>query len=277
MHRPVQRNRRGAAPAALPRPRQPVPQLLALRLLAAAAHQRRRQQRLRLVVHLQPHARHAREEAGLDAQQRIAGQAGGEAVQPLPVLGEVAAAGVQEARAGVRLGRGALGQRTVQLRHAPPVQQVRCVGEPQVAGAFQHRLDPPAQPIPRAQRASVPGALLAETGPVTVHLRERGRYVRPQRVQPEPGVRHARVLADRGAELLLRLGIRRRGIGVDAAQPGQVGAGVRTARIGRALRARNHEDPHNGLQLPASGTRWASRAGMVTAIPRYHQDIRKGL
>lgn len=106
VHRPVERQGRGAAPGALVGAGQPVAQLLALGLLAAAAHQRGRQQRLGLPVHLQTHPGHTAEEPGLDAEQRVVDEGLGVPDQLVPVLDEIGPAGVQKAHLGVGVDRG---------------------------------------------------------------------------------------------------------------------------------------------------------------------------
>lgn len=118
------------------------------------------------------------------------------------------------------------------------VQPVRGVREQQVARALQDRLHPPAQPVPGVERAPVAGALFAEAVAVAVHVQQRRRGVDAQRVQPEPGVRHAGVLAHGRPELLLGLRIRAHRVGVHAPQPGEVGRGL------RALRTEVHQVPH---------------------------------
>lgn len=238
MHGPVERQRRRRPAGALVGAGQPVPQLLALRLLAATAHQRRREQRFGVAEHLQPHPRHAAEETGLDAQQRIVAQRVGVADQLLPVLDQVGPAGVQEAHLGVGLDRRQPRQRPVQLRHMAPVEPVRGVGEQQVPAALQHGLDPPAEPVPGVEGATVTGALLAEAVAVLVHVEQRGGGVDAQGVQPEPAVGHPGVQPDRFPELLLGLRIRAHRVGVDPSQPGEVGRGP------RALRAEVHHVPH---------------------------------
>ena len=216
---------------------QPVAQLLALRLLAAAAHQGGGEQRLGLPAHLQPHPGHAAEQARLDAEQRVVEQRLGVPDQLLPVLDQIGAAGVQEAHLRIGVDRRAVGQRPVQLGDMAAVQPVRGVREQQVPAGLQHRLHPPAQPVPGVQGAAVRGALLAEAVPVPVHLQQRGGGVGPQRVQAEPGVGHARVEPDRGPELLLGLDVGAHGVRVHAAQPGEVGRGA------RAVGAEVHQSP----------------------------------
>ena len=105
VHRPVEgQGGRGAA-GALVGAGQPVAQLLALRLLAAAAHQGGGQQRLGLAVHLQADPGHAAEQPGLDAEQRVVEQRFGVPDQLLPVLDQIGAAGVQEADLGIGVDR----------------------------------------------------------------------------------------------------------------------------------------------------------------------------
>ena len=70
-------------------------------------------------------------------------------------------------------------------------------------------------------------ALLAEAVAVPVHPQQRGRGVGAQRVQPEPGVGHPGVEPDRGAELLLGLGVGAHRVGVHGPQPGEIGRGAR--------------------------------------------------
>lgn len=146
--------------------------------------------------------------------------------QLVPVLDQVGPAGVQETDVRIGVDRRALGQGPVQLRDVAAVEPVGGVREQQVAAGLQHRLHPPAQPVPGVHGAAVRAALLAETVAVPVHLQQRGGGVRPQRVQPEPGVRHAGVEADRDAELLLGLGVGAHGVGVDSPHPGEVGGGA---------------------------------------------------
>lgn len=106
VHGPVEGQRGGAASGALVGAGEPVPQLLALGLLAAAAHQRGREQRLGLPVHLQTHPGHTAEESGLDAEQRVVDEGLGVPDQLVPVLDEVGPAGVQKAHLGVGVDRG---------------------------------------------------------------------------------------------------------------------------------------------------------------------------
>ena len=175
---------------------------------------------------------------GLDAEQRIVEQRVGVPDELVPVLDQVGAAGVQEADLGVGVDRRQPGQRPVQLRHMAAVQPVRGVREQQIARALQHRLHPPAQPVPGVEGAAMPGALLAEAVAVAVHPQQRGRGVDAQGVQSEPAVGHAGVDPYRGAELLLGLRVGAHRVGVHAAQPGEVGRGL------RALRAEVHHVPH---------------------------------
>ena len=92
----------------------------------------------------------------------------------------------------------------------------------------------------------MPGALLAEPAAVVVHAQQRGGGVRAQRVQAEPGVGHPRVEPYGRAELLLGLPVSAHRVGVDTAQPGQLG---RSLQVPGALRAEVHPVPH---KLPAS-------------------------
>ena len=156
----------------------------------------------------------------------------------VPVLDEVGAAGVQEAHLGVGVDRRAAGQRLVQLGDMAAVEPVGGVGEQQIAAGLQHRLHPPAQPVPGVEGASVAGALLAEAVAVAVHPQQRDGGVGAQRVQTEPGVGHRRVEPHRGPELLLGLRIGAHGVGVDRAQPGEFGRG------GRALVPISIPSPH---------------------------------
>ncbi|CAM5569198.1 hypothetical protein SFIMM107S_00724 [Streptomyces griseus] len=238
VHRPVQRQGGRTAPGALVGPRQPVAQFLALRLLAAAAHQRGRQQRLRLPEHLQPHPRHPAEQPRLDAQHRIVDELLGAAHQLLPVLDQIRAAGVQEPHLRIRVHRRQSGQRPVQLRHMAPVQPVRGVRQQQIARALQHRLHPPAQPVPGVERTSVACALFAEAVAVPVHAQQGRGGVDAQRVEAEPAVRHAGIEPHRGSELLLGLRVGAHRVGVHATQPGEVGRGS------SALCADVHQVPH---------------------------------
>lgn len=227
-----------AAPGALVGARQPVPQLLALRLLAAAAHQRGRQQRLGLSVHLQTHPGHAAEETCLDAQHRIVDQRLGVAHELLPVLDQIGAAGVQKPDLRIGVDRRQSGERPVELGHMAAVQPVGGVRQQEIARALQHGLDPPAQPVPGVERAAVAGALLAEAFAVAVHAQQRGRGVDAQRMESEPAVGHPGVEPHGAAELLLRLGVGPHGVGVHAAHPGEVGRGR------CALSADVHQVPH---------------------------------
>lgn len=216
VHGPVQGERGGGTAGALVRAGQPVPQLLALRLFAAAAHQRRREERLGLPVHLQPDPGHTAEQTGLDAEEGVVEQRVGVPDELFPVLDQIGAAGVQEADLVVGVDGRKTGERPVQLGHVPAVQPVRGVREQQIAGALQYGLDPPAQPVPGVERAAVPGALVAEAVAVPEHPEQRRRRVDAQRVQPEPAVGHAGIDPYRVAELLLRLRIRAHGVGVHA-------------------------------------------------------------
>lgn len=248
-------------------PGQPVPQLLALRLLAAAAHQGRRQQRLGLSVHLQADPGHPAEQTGLDAQQGVVEQRVGVPDQLLPVLDQIGAAGVQEADLVIGVDGRQPGERTVQFGHMAAVQPVRGVRQQQVARTLQHRLHPPAQPVPGVEGAAVPGPLLAEALAVPEHPQQRGRRVDAQRVQSEPAVGHSGIDPHRGAELLLRLRIGAHRVGVHASQPGEVGRGV------GALRAEVHHVPHKpcpvgvppgvALRLPWSNRCAADRSCKV--------------
>ena len=238
VHRPVQGQRRGGAARALVRPRQPVPQLLALRLLAATAHQRGRQQRLGLPEHLQSYPCHAAEETRLDAQHRIVDQRIRVPDQLLPVLDEIRPAGVQEPHLRIRVHGRQTRQRPVQLRDMTSVEPVRGVREQQIARRLKDRLHPPAQPVPGVERAAMAAALFPEALPVPEHPQQRGRRVDAQRVQPEPAVGHPRIHPDRGAELLLRLRIGPHRVGIHTSQPGEVGRGL------GALRAEVHHVPH---------------------------------
>lgn len=238
MHGPVQRQGGGAAAGPLVRAGQPVAQLLALRLLAAAAHQRGREQGLGLSVHLQPDARHPAEETRLDAQQRVVDQGFGVAHQLVPVLDQVGAAGVQEAHMRIGVHGRQSGERPVQLGHMPAVEPVRGVREQQIAPALQYGLHPPAQPVPGVERTAVAGALFAEAVTVAVHVQQRGRGVDPQRVQPEPAVRHPGIEPYGLPELLLRLWIRPHRVSIHTTHPREIGRGS------SALRADVHQAPH---------------------------------
>ncbi|OEV30686.1 hypothetical protein AN219_09580 [Streptomyces nanshensis] len=241
MHRAVQRQGGGAAPGALAGACEPVAQLLALRLLAAAAHQSGRQQRFRLPVHLQTHPRHPREQPRLYAQQSVVDERFGVRHQALPVLGEVSAARVEEPHLRVGLHGGTVRERPVQLGDVPSVQPVRRVRQQQITVALQHRLHPPPQPVPGVEVTGVPGALFAEAAAVLVHAQQRRGGVGAQRVQPQPAVGHAGVEPHRRVELLLGLGVLADGVGVHAPQPGKVGRGV---QMRAALRAVIHHVPH---------------------------------
>ncbi len=135
---------------------------------------------------------------------------------------------MQEPRGGVVGGGRALLQGVVQLGEVAPVQPVRGVREGEVPAGLQDRLHPPAQPVPGTERASVPPPLLAEPFLVAVHREQRAGGVAAQRVQAEPGVGHAGVEPDGGAELLLGPGVGPGRVGVHGTQPGAVGEPVRS-------------------------------------------------
>ncbi|GAA3112614.1 hypothetical protein GCM10020254_68550 [Streptomyces goshikiensis] len=73
-------------------------------------------------------------------------------------------------------------------------------------------------------------------------------------MQAQPGVGHRRIEPYGGPELLLGLRVRAHGAGVDPAQPGEFGRGVRAARS-----AEVHHIPHKPAPVvrgnPPRGTR----------------------
>ncbi len=85
VHRPVQGQGGGGTSRALVCAGQPVAQLLALWLLAAAAHQGGGEQRLGLPEHLEAHPGHPPEQTGLDAEHGVVDQWIGVPDQLLPV------------------------------------------------------------------------------------------------------------------------------------------------------------------------------------------------
>ncbi len=76
---------------------------------------------------------------------------------------------MQEAHLGIGVDGRQAGQRPVQLRDMTAVEPVRGVREQEVARALQHRLHPPAEPVPRVECATVARALLTEAVPMAEH------------------------------------------------------------------------------------------------------------
>ena len=123
------------------------------------------------------------------------------------------------------------------------VEPVRGVREQQIARALQHGLHPPAQPVPGVEGAPVAGALFPEALAVPVHPQQRGGGVDAQRVQPEPAVGHAGIEPHRRAELLLRLRVGAHRVGVHAAQPGEVGRGLRAPCVPKSITSPTNRAP----------------------------------